>query len=347
MTTVDEALLGRTPLGADLKAGTDAISYDQSIVFTKYVRLILPLDGFVFWVRADLVSASALLNASALNAAALNQPQGLARDAAYATVQGSFHYATERRQEEASTYAVNQVVFTAEQEIDFLNEVGPTVLWVGDFDGLRFSFSSRAKFYRQAKLYHYVGHAVYSDMASQLVDAVEGFDAKNLVVSNSLPAWLALNDFAPGWPFYPDYQPAPLYPSFLSLPNLTPPWGTVHIGEGDTRSLVGAPYLGRRSSQFQLAVDKVRLTLWGCRNDAAEDLLQRVLQYSYDTNVFGIMNMPIVRDDKRWQPELAALAQKKILDFEISYHQRRMQDVARQLILSAVPTYLPRGSLAA
>ena len=347
MPEVSEAVFARTPLGADLAAGTNAISYDQTIEFTQYRRLILPLDGFVFWVRADLVSASALLNAGPLNAAPLNQAPRQEATAPYYTVQGSFHYSTVRLQEEAETYSVNHVLFTALEPVAFLNDVAPTTLWVGEFEGTRFAFSSRSLFYRQAKLYHYVGDAVYADMATQLVDSVAGFDARNLVVSNSLPAWLALNTFNPAWPFYPDYQPATLYPSFLSLPDLAPPWGTVHIGEGDTRSLVAAPYLTRRSSQYQLAADKVRLTLWGCRNIAAEDLLQRVLQYSYDTNVFGIMNLPVVRDAKRTQSELATLAQKKVIDFEVSYHQARIADVARQLIKSAVPTYLPQGSIAA
>jgi len=304
--------------------------------------LILPLDGFVFWVRADLVSVSAALNVSPLNTAPLDQQASLKSPAPYRDVQGSFHYATDRRQDESETYSVNRVVFTAETEIDFLNEISPTELYIGEFDGVKFSFSARGSTYRQADLFHYVGDAVYADMESQLIDKLEGFDSRNLVVSNSLPAWLELNVFSPPWPFYPNYQPATLYPSFLTPPNLTPPWGAVHIGEGDTRSLASAPHLGHRSSISLLSSDRVRITLWGVRNAGAEDFLQRVLQYSYDTNNIGIMNMPVVRDDKRTQPELATLAQKKIIEFEVSYHQRRIADVARQLIETAIPDYRPR-----
>ena len=344
MTSATEAATARTPLGADLAAGVDAISYSQSLTFTKYVRLILPLDGFVFWVRADLVSASAILNTTPFNVATPNQPQDVAAQATTYIVQGSFHYATERRQEEAETYSVNRGIFSALAPVAFLNAIAPGIKWITTFQGQKFSFSARGSFYQQAQIYHYVGDAVYPDMETQLIDAVEGFDSKNLVVSNSLPAWLALNTFAPNWPFYPNYNPATLYPSFLSPPDIEPPWGTVHIGDNDTKSFVGAPYLGRRSSQFQFASDRVRVTLWGCRNIAAEDFLQRVLQYSLDTNIFGIMNMPIPRDAKRVQSELTALAQKKIIDFEVSYHQKRIADLARQLIVTAVPTYLPQAA---
>ena len=53
------------------------------------------------------------------------------------------------------------------------------------------------------------------------------------------------------------------------------------------------------------------------------------------------MNMPVVRDEKRIQSELNAIAQKKSLTFEVSYYQNRMNDIARQLILSAVPSFYP------
>jgi len=67
-----EALGARGPLAADLAEGVIAIGQDQEITFTKYVRLVLPVDGYVFWVKADLVGPSALLNAGRLNSVALN-----------------------------------------------------------------------------------------------------------------------------------------------------------------------------------------------------------------------------------------------------------------------------------
>ncbi len=78
------------------------------------------------------------------------------------------------------------------------------------------------------------------------------------------------------------------------------------------------------------------------RNDDALDFLDCVLQRSLDYDEFGIMNMPVVRDEKRTQSELNAIAQKKTIQFEISYNQNRMNSIARELILSAIPTFVPQ-----
>ena len=170
MSTAAEAAQARTPLGADLKTGVDAISLNQEITFTRYVRLVLPLDGYVFWVKSDLLSAGALYNAARFNAAAFNAAPKVITAAPTLVAQGSLHYATETRQEESETFGMNRVVFTSEDEVQDLNQVAPNVLYVGVFEGVRFAFSSRSSFYRQADLFHYVGTTVYPDMATQLVD---------------------------------------------------------------------------------------------------------------------------------------------------------------------------------
>ena len=324
MSTATEAATARTPLGADLKAGVDAISYNQSITFTKFVRMVLPLDGFVFWVRGDLVSPPS---------------------PGTQTVMGSFHYATDQHQEEAETYSVNRVVFTAESEVDFFNEVSPTVIYIATYDGIQFAFSSRGSFYNQAQLWHYVGSAVYADIQSQLITSSGQLSSLGLIVSNSLPVWLSLNTFAPNWPFYPALPlPFPLYPSFLAAQNIVPPWGTVHIGEDDTDAIVSAPGFSSDLSQTQLSVDKVRITLWGANNDVAQNFLAAINQFSYDTGLIGIMNKPIISDAKREQRELGVIAQKKVIDYEVSYLQSNIVDFTRQLLASAVPTYLPLGA---
>lgn len=348
MATVDEALLsGRSPLASDLAEGVNAISSEQVVRFTKYVRLVLPLDGFVFWVRADLLSPSALANAFVANpfyldgagapvGVPLNSAPRLITPAAFVDAKGSLHYATDTRQEEASTYAQNRVVFTSLDEVQDLNEIGPNVLFIGTIDGVRFAFSTRGSFYRQAKLYHYVGNAVYSELDTQLVDKLDGFNSRDVVVSNSLPLWLALNGYVP---FYGFACPITLYPSFLVPNNLAPPYGSVHIAPESTRSLAGAPFLTSSSTHSQLCAETVKVTMFGARNFTALDFLDCVMQRSRDYEDFGIMNMPAVRDEKRTQAELNAIAQKKSVVFEISYYQQRVNDVARQMILSAIPTY--------
>lgn len=323
MSTAAEAAVSRTPLGADLKAGVDAISYDQKITFTKYVQMILPLDGYVFWVRGDLLTPS---------------------QAETRTVMGSFHYATDQHQDEAQTFSINRVIFTAQSQIDFFNTINPTTLYLAEYEGLTFAFSSRGNFYRQAAIWHYVGNAIYSDMRSQIITTADQLAALGpLIVSNSLPVWLGLNTFTPNWPFYPSLPlPFRLYPSFLNPQNLAPPWAAVHIGENNTDPLVSAPFFQPTQSQEQFSYDHVRITLWGATNAMAQNFIATVNQFSYDTGLIGIMNRPIIRDAKRTQNEIEALAQKKIIEYTVSYIQGNVVNFTRQLITSAIPTYVPQ-----
>ena len=82
-----------------------------TVVFTQYVRLVLPLDGFVFWIKTDLVTESALLNAMQMNTAQMNATLNVVSAMPTFTVKGSFHYSTQQRQEESEVAAVNTVAF--------------------------------------------------------------------------------------------------------------------------------------------------------------------------------------------------------------------------------------------
>ncbi len=257
-------------------------------------------------------------------------------------VQGSLHYATDSRQEEAESYGANRVVFTALSPVNDLNELGPDEMYIGTFQGLRFAFSSRGMFYRQADLQHYVGYAVYADMETQVIDNVAQLDTRSVIVSNSLPIWLSLNGYAP---FYGIGNPVTLYPSFLLPNNLRPPFGAVHIGP-DTAAIGGAPRLDRTLSHTQLVTERVRVTLWGMRNFNALDFLDCVCQFSLDHDTLGIMNQPVPRDEKRTQNELDTIAQKKTIEFQVNYYQSTARNIARQLILSAIPTFIPRDDVA-
>ena len=334
---IGEAFDQQSPLAADLRAGYEAISQEQTIVFTKYVKLVLPLDGYVFWVRADGVSASALFNATAMNRFSLDQAPSVT-DAPFVSALGSLHYSTDTEQGEEETINVNRVVFTTAVPLDAFNQVGPAVLYIAEFDGIRFAFSSRGKLYRAAGVYHYVGTAVYPDMATQVVDDPRVLDTRNVVVSDSLPIWLSMNSSSAGI----FSNPVTLYPSFLAEPNLVPPFGSVHVVPGETRALQAAPLITIDGSHWQLVRDLVRVTLWGTRNFSALSFQDFVNQFSLDTDAIGIMNVPTIRDEKREQSELVAIAQKKTIEFEVSYYQQTARNVARQLITSVVPTYLPQ-----
>jgi hypothetical protein len=335
MSNAWDAARAKTELGGDLAEGIKSLSLNQKITFTLYVRAVLPLDGYVFWLRSDLLATPPI---STEMAAAIGTIAKSAMQRPTLEVQGSLHYATDTRQEEAETYAANRMVFTSLTEIQELNAIAPNLLYIGEFQGQRFGFSTRSSFYRQADLYHYVGFAVYPDMETQLIDEVVDFDTTEVIVTNSLPAWLALNTYDPPYGFS---MPAglTLFPSFLSPQNIDPPFGTVHIVPETTRGLAMAPYLTKTSSHSQLCAERVRVTLWGTRNDIALDFIDCVNQYSLDTAAFGLTNVPTMRDEKRTQSELAVIGMKKTVDFDITYHQYNINDIARQLIVNAIPNF--------
>jgi hypothetical protein len=351
MTTADQAANAKTPLGADLDAGVDSISNQQQVTFVQYVRLVLPLDGFCFWVRASLVTPSALYNSSQYNRLRFNKPPTapINLPPTTLTVMGSLHFGTEIRQDEAETYAANHVIFTAREGVNDFQNIAPNTLWIGSvpniLGGRKFAFSSQTSRYQQAGLWHYVGFALYPDMETQVIDDLSGFDNRSLVVSNSLPAWLALNSYKPPYGF-PMPAGLTLYPSFLVPENLAPPFGVVHIAPETTRGLASAPLLDANNSSSQLCAESVRITLWGVRNNAAQDFHNCVNQYTIDTAAFGIMNIPAVRDEKRTQAEFGVIAQKKTMDWEISYLQSRMNTIAQGIIKSSIVDFIPSDEAA-
>lgn len=318
---------GSTELNAGLEAGVTTLSLSQTITFTKYYRLVLPLDGFVFWVRSGLVSQQAAFNACTFNTVAINGASSSDVISDTVTVAGSLHYQTSTNQTEDENLAVNSVVFTALDEVQDLNLVGPNIIYIGEWEGLRFAFSNRKSFYRQAGLFHYAGDAIYPAMATQIIDEVSQIDTNSLIVSNSLPVWLTLNKYMP------------MYPSFLVEDNIVPPWAAVHIDPGLTKAIQPLPVRMRdTSSHYQLARDVVKITTYGLRNNAILDFMDYVIDFTY-TDIIGLVGEPmIVCDEKRGQNELNILAQKKTIIFNVSYYQTRINDIARQLIVSCIPS---------
>jgi len=340
MPTIEEvAATQNNQMAAALRAGLETLSLDQTITFTKYVRLVLPLDGFVFWVRAGLVSESAILNSGTFNSAAFNAPrhQSLAASDTI-TVKGSLHIATNASQIESESQAVNQIIFTSETEVQDLNYVSPQILWIGEFLGRQFAFSARRSYYQQANLHHYMGTAVLPIMKTQIVDTLDGLDTRDVVVSNSLPIWLAMAVNNPPYP-WPAAQPLPLFPSFLVPENNPLPYGSVHIDPASTQAIQGTPYLDRNLGHWQLVEEMVTITIYGLRNFNALDFVDYVLNLTTVQENFGIMDCPVIQDEKYGQPEMDTIAQKKRISFHINYYQQRARDVARQFILQCIPTF--------
>lgn len=319
-------------------AGIDQISLFQEIEFTRYVRLVLPADGFVFWINANIITDPAALNTWKLNAVPLDGNAVLGARLPTIKIQGSLHYSTDTRQEQEENYGVNRVVFTAESEVSELNQIAPDEMLLGSFEDIKFAFTSRSSFYQQAGLWHYTGDAVYADMESQIIDLPSQFEQLQ-VVSNSLPIWLMMNRYVK-----PDYEAfgnsIPLYPSFLTPQNIRPPFASVHIVPEATRAIASTPTLGRTYEHVQLVTDRVEITLWGVRNDAAMTFVDFVNQFSVNTDLIGMMSMPVMQDEKRTQSELGTIAMKKKIVYEVSYYQNSARSIARQLILEAHATFI-------
>ena len=313
MTTVFEGAEQGPSLSPALTAGLRTLSEEAVIPFGCYIRYVLPLDGYVYWLRTQTF-----------------------------TIMGSVHVTAEKQQNEDESPSVNRVVFTTKDDVGFFNEVGPEQILVGEVAGVRFSFSRSGPRYKQSGIWNYFGTAVYPALTSQLVDVGSQLNQSTLVVSNSLPAWLQLVHYDPIWISCGIGNPGiTLYPSYAVPPNLSPPYGSVHIEPSQTLGLQASPAFSPRSSQSQLASDRVRITLYGLTNDQAMQFVNIINDYSENTGGFGMMDVFIVRDAKRTQPEMGILAMKKTIEMTVSYNQWVMRDIGRQLILSASAIVMP------
>lgn len=311
MPSISESLTSQDQLADTLAAGVNTLSLNQSVTFQEYTKVSLAPDLYVFWVAT----------------------------ANTVTVQGSLHYATNQSQNEDETIPVNRVIFTALSQVDEFTSIAPTTIWVGTFNGIQFSFNSRGSFYQQAGLYHYQGDALYPALASQLVASSADLPV-GPIVSNSLPIWLSQTTFGT--------TTVPVYSSYLVPANVAPPYISVHVEPdlteapsfpiyqwpGTTQPNSGASPLHALPSS-QLALDRVRLTLYGFTNEMAIQYYAMLIDYSINTGNFGFRNTPAIKDQKRTQSELSILAMKKTLEIEAWYYQATADAVARRLILSA------------
>ena len=155
-------------------------------------------------------------------------------------------------------------------------------------------------------------------------------------MSNSLPLWLAMASDAPLYPSLPK-PPMSFFPSFALPDNLKPPYAAVHVDPATTRALQAAPSFDATLSRQQLVRETVRITTYGVRNAVALTVLDYACRWMMDYGLLGLMNMPVVRDDKRVQAEIGALAMRKTIEFEVNYYQATARDIARQLILTCIP----------
>lgn len=330
MATVSETIGAPQELASGLQLGTTTISANQTLVFTLYKRLVLPIDGYVFWINASsLKKKSAAYDLSAYDTTPLNAPKPKAIAPQTFNQLGSLHYSQEIYQEEDSTYTKQTALFTSINQVVEFAALAPNELYITKLpNGTRIAFNGQQGRYTQAGLWHYNGSALYSTEATQVIETPQQLSSLQ-IVSNSLPIWLAMSTVN-----------LPIYPSYLSALNIFPPYVTADIT--GTQAIGQSPSYGKLSSQSQLVTEQVKFTIYGTNNDAALDFQTMLLNNSLpDDSAYGIMNMPVPVDDKKVQSEFQIIAQKKTMIVQVNYYQNRTRNIARQLIEHAGITLTP------
>jgi hypothetical protein len=308
----------QSQIASGLLSGVQVLSAQGNVTFTLYVAQVLPVDQTLFWVLSTEVSGPALMQIF----------NGVMPPTTIQVTPSSLHHSIETEQREDDTFGRTYVVLTTNQEIKDLNELAPQALYLATIAGVQYSFSRQRLFYDQAGLFHYTGIAVEPAMASQIINSSADFNQMQ-VVSNSLPFWLSIGTNVPM-----------TYTSYLVPANTKPPYAVIHIEPDRTQPIQALPAIDVDGTPWQLAYDDVRITLYGLHNKEAVIYLQDILTWitNNDANM-GLMSMPIIKDMKRTQRELTTLAQKKTLDFRVSYYQTAALGIAQKLIEHATMTY--------
>lgn len=286
-----------------LADGVSTISYDESISFKLYQRVILPLDGFVFWINA----------ANAASPPAVTSM----------TIKGAIHRSVSNTQEDDQSQSLNHMIFTTETRVDDFNAIGSDQMWVCFIEGAPFSFASMRDKFASAGLFHYRGDSIGPIIRAQMIDTMEDLDPMQLVVSNSLPLFMSLNQYGT------------VYPAFLVDSNIPPPYVVVDVK--DTTPITSGYHIDP-DNRWQFSRDTVRVTLIGLNNQSALQYRDYIVNTAATYETFGISNVPVVRDVKMIQSEINALAMKKTIDFEINYYQQTVSDIGLQLITQAFAT---------
>ncbi|EAS2833364.1 hypothetical protein AV553_20790 [Salmonella enterica] len=313
MPSLDElAEATGSQLSGVLRSAVETISSGQEISFRLYVRQVLPIDGFVYWVNAGII-----------------QPEELARmkitSPKTAMIKGSLHRQVVTEQSESQSQDVNNIIFTPIEKADDFNVEDPNAIYLGEYAGTQFAFSRMESRYTQSGIYHYRGMAILPTMRSQIIDSPDDISDEQ-IISNSIPIWLALKQFAT------------VYPSFLVPSNLTPPYIVADVRNTVPLAMASRYDAGSRK-RYQFVQDTVRITLYGFSNRMALDYVDFVVNKAAEDEEFGITNMPIPVDVKSNQVEINALAKKKIVDFEVNYYQQTARDISHQLIKKVIVNY--------
>jgi len=298
MTNVTAAAAAEsTPMKTVLTDGVSVLSNDESLTFTLYQRSILPLDGFVFWIRADLLVTPPPVTSL--------------------VIKGAVHRSVSNQQDEDQTQSLNHLIFTTDTRVDDFNLLDSSQMWVCTIEGSPFSFASMLDKFVSAGLYHYRGDSISPIVRGQMINSSDELNLNELVISNSLPLLMQLSQYCP------------VYPAFLVPSNIAPPYAVIDVRE--TIAIQSAPSIDP-DNRWQFVRDTVRATLIGLNNHVALKYRDYIVNAALTYENFGVTNIPVVKDVKMLQSEINALAMKKTIDFEVNYYQQTANDIALQLI---------------
>lgn len=303
-----------------IDAALNELDLDQEVKFQAYSRVVLPIDGYIFW-----------------------------KPTVSLTVKGSLHFMQDIAQEETETVGNASITFTTRDRVVEFSEAPINTIYVGCAGHFRFAFSSQQGYFSAAKFWHYQGHRIAPVMERQLLDDPTTIDPSRAIVSNSLPLWLAMNGYTS--PFLDGFSnQVMLYPSFVVPPNLTPPYCAVHIPPEATRAVQSVPMIMQGTAlvngkpvntrqHTQLCEDTVHLTVYGLQNLEALNFFDMVLEVLRDGGQMGLTNTPVTVDRKRTLPELQAIAMQKSWEFKVSYNMYAVSEMTMQLIKQATAAF--------
>ncbi|UMM63162.1 hypothetical protein [Aristophania vespae] len=296
-------------LAASLVAAVNDVSYGQHVQLKEYKRLILPLDGYVFWVA----TGKEIL------------------------VTGALYFLTENIQKEAKSLEQRNVIFSSKEEVKPFNQLSSDQIWVGNLDETRFVFGSRSSQITQDGLFHYIGESISPIFSTQFIDDLNIINDDEVIVSNSLPIFMALptqsNPYL-DWCRWPEN--VPIFPSYIVPDSQAPPYITVDIDPSFQQSLTPGLISTSDKSSFQFVTETVCLTLYGLTNNQAVNVRDYIVRWAAtNPDRLGITNCPIIRDIRKYQPEINTLAMIKTISFEVMYCQHAARECGAQLIHKA------------
>ncbi|HXS13680.1 MAG TPA: hypothetical protein VN734_13310 [Acidobacteriaceae bacterium] len=315
---IGEVRRRQSELAAVIGDAVEDLDLSQEVIFTQYTRKVLPLDGYVFWIPTGTL-----------------------------TVPGALHVAMEMIQNEDETFGLASATFTTQTFVAEFTDIPVSTIYVATVGESNYAFSRHAGYFQAANTWHYQGSSIPPALLSQLLSSPSQLPT-GLIVSNSLPIWLAFNGYKS--PYVGGFSNTiTLFPSKLVPTNEPAPYGVVHIEPANTRGISGVPQVQQVSVNgvatrvmTQLMADRVKIVLYGLQSDAAQEFYGALMEYigTTSTNGMGLMNVPALQDGKREQVELQTIAMQKTMDIDVSYSSYYAKSVALQTIKTATMTWV-------